>query len=221
MKRILRILSQLNLNTIRFNFRYLPFNQAIRFPVFVAKQVYLSNLQGEIKIEGHLWPGKVKIGYGEIGIFDKHKSRSIWQVAGKVIFKGACNLGHGSKISVGDHGEVIFGEDFSITAESSLVCYKKIAFGSGCVLSWNILMMDTDLHSIRNAQGELINAPKEIIVGDHVWIGCRCTILKGATIGSNSVVAAGTTINKTLLNENVILGGNPARVLKEEVYWQV
>lgn len=40
--------------------------------------------------------------------------------------------------------------------------------------------MDTDFHKITNA-GDIINAPKEITIGDNAWLGRRCTILKGST----------------------------------------
>ncbi|MDQ1089043.1 acyltransferase [Siphonobacter sp. SORGH_AS_1065] len=221
MKRYLNILSNINLQTIRFNFKYFPFKQAIRFPIYVAPQVHFNHLAGQVSIEGHLWPGKIKIGYGEIGIFDKQKSRSIWQVSGNVVFKGACNIGHGSKISVGDDGTLIFGDNFTITAETSLICYRKIEFGANCVLSWEILMMDTDLHTIKNSQGEVINYPKPIRVGDNVWIGCRSTILKGSTVSNDSIIAAGSLVTKPLEGTKAIFGGSPVRILKENVRWEV
>jgi len=55
---------------------------------------------------------------------------------------------------------------------------------------------------------------KEVIIGKNVWIGSKVIILKGARIGDNSVVAAGSVILGKEYPANSIIGGNPARVLK-------
>ena len=81
--------------------------------------------------------------------------------------------------------------------------------------------MDTDFHKIHNENGDIINGDQEIIIGKHVWIGSRCTILKGATIADNSIVAAGTLVATKLLTPNCIYGGAPVKILKEKVSWKV
>ena len=78
--------------------------------------------------------------------------------------------------------------------------------------------MDTDFHHVIK-HGEVVNPPKEITIGDHVWIGCRCTILKGSVIPSNSIVAAGSLVTKRFLKENTVLGCQSADVLAEDVEW--
>ena len=52
---------------------------------------------------------------------------------------------------------------------------KSINFGDDNLLSWDILMMDTDFHKIISSDGEERNKPSAIDVGNHVWIGCRVT----------------------------------------------
>ncbi|WP_425497696.1 acyltransferase [Paraburkholderia ultramafica] len=54
----------------------------------------------------------------------------------------------------------------------------------------------------------------------HVWFGCRCTVLKGAEIGDNVVVAATSTITAKHEQPNTVIGGSPVRVLKESVEWE-
>nr|WP_280524085.1 sugar O-acetyltransferase [Helicobacter aurati] len=54
---------------------------------------------------------------------------------------------------------------------------------------------------------------KPIVIGDRVWIGINVTICPGVTIGENSVIAAGAVVTKDV-PPNVIVGGNPARVIK-------
>ena len=55
---------------------------------------------------------------------------------------------------------------------------------------------------------------KPITIGDNVWIGGSAVVYPGVTIGNNVVVAAGTVVVKDIPN-NVIVGGNPAKILKE------
>ena len=62
-----------------------------------------------------------------------------------------------------------------------------------------------------------ISAP--IVIGDHVWIGVNATILKGVRIGSGAVIAAGAVVVRDVA-PNSLVGGVPARVLKENVTWR-
>jgi acetyltransferase-like isoleucine patch superfamily enzyme len=172
---------------------------------------------GNIIFDCPIKTGMINIGYGEVGIFDKKVSRSIWQVSGTVIFKGKVHIGHGSKLSVG--GTLILGNNFVITAESSIVASNKVEFGENCLLSWDILIMDTDFHKIKDSSDNVINAPTPITIGNKVWIGCRCLILKRATIPDNSIIGANSLISKRLKKENAIYAGQPARVLKEDITW--
>lgn len=220
LKNIIKLILKLNLNTIRFNLYYFPWRIAIKFPVFISGKVYLKELNGKIKLDCSIRPGLIQIGYGEVGIFDKVKSRTLWEVSGCVTFNGACNIGHGSKISVGKTGFLHFGDNFTITAESTIVCFKEISFGNNCLLSWEILIMDTDFHKIKNDLGELLNSESPIIFGDNVWIGCRTTILKGTKISKGCVVGANSLINKDLHKTNSIYAGIPAKVIKENITWE-
>lgn len=208
-----------NPKTIYFNFRYLPWQQAIRFPFWISSKTYLRKTKGSIIINGELHTGMIRIGYGDIGIFDNKRSRTIWEVAGKVIFDGYAEIGHGSKISVGETGQLQLGKNFAITAETAIIAYKQVTFGNDCLLSWDILIMDTDFHPITNARSEIQNPPAEIIIGNNVWIGCRSLILKGSVIPDGSVIAANSLVSKQLSGTNQVFGSQPLTVLAENIRW--
>ena len=55
--------------------------------------------------------------------------------------------------------------------------------------------------------------------GNHVWIGCRCLILKGVTIGDGAVIAAGSVVTNDVA-PNTCMGGNCNRNLKDNIYWK-
>jgi acetyltransferase-like isoleucine patch superfamily enzyme len=127
---------------------------------------------------------------------------------------------HGCKINVGENGQLIFGENFNMSTECALVAEKKITIGNNSGISWESLVMDTDFHHIFDENGQVFNHPKEVVIGDNVWVGCRCTILKGANLPNGSIIAAGSLVTKKLVGEKSIFGGNPMRVLKENITWK-
>ncbi len=204
--------------TLRFNFHYFPLKTALKLPVFVSHRTFLRELHGKIMLPEKVNTAMIKIGFGDVGHYDRKRSRSIWQVSGTVAFGGKASIGHGSKLSV--RGNLTLGADFNMTAESTIVCAHQISFGNDCLLSWDILIMDTDEHPIYNQDGIRTNPDKPILVGNHVWIGCKCTLLKGTEIPNNAIVAAGTLLTSAFSGENQVIGGNPPAVLKSGVRWE-
>jgi acetyltransferase-like isoleucine patch superfamily enzyme len=210
----------LNWKTVRFNFHYFELSTALKFPVYVNSKVVFKFMQGEVKILSTPRPGMIRIGYGDVGIFDSKRSRTIWEVRGLVEFEGNAHIGHGSKISVGKEGALFCGDHFNITAETSIVAFKKIVFGKHCLLSWDILILDTDFHQIRDSLGELLNKDAPILIGNNVWIGSRCTILKGTVIPDGCVIGAQSLVNSSLNDAYTLYAGVPERAIKSEITWQ-
>ena len=95
----------------------------------------------------------------------------------------------------------------------------NVIIGSDCMLSNNILIRTTDSHSIVDNRGVRINPAKDVIIGNHCWLGANVTVLKGVTISEKNVIAAGSICTKSFTNSNTIIAGSPAKVVKEEVDW--
>ena len=204
--------------TLRFNLHYFPIKMALKLPVVVSHRTYLRELHGKVELPENVQTAMIKIGFGDVGHYDRKRSRSIWQVSGTVSFGGKASIGHGSKLSV--RGNLWLGAGFNMTAESTIVCAKEIRFGDDCLLSWDILVMDTDEHPLYDMENQRINPDKPILVGDHVWIGCKCVLLKGAEVPSHTVLAAGTLLKTTFAGEHQVIGGNPPSILKRDVRWE-
>lgn len=220
MMKYITFLLKLNYNTIYLNFKYFPFREALKFPILASSKSFLKTTSGQIEVDAPLKTGMIKFGFGEVGIFDNKKSRSIWELNGTIVFKGKCNIGHGSKISVGKNAKLTLGNNFAVSAESSIVSFLEITFGSNCLLSWDILIMDTDFHKIKDNSNTVINNPKPVIIGDNVWIGCRSLILKGSEIPNGCIIGANSVVSKKLDNERSLYVGNPCKLVKEDVLWE-
>lgn len=214
------LLRRINFNTLYFNFRYLPWKQAFRLPVLVSGKTKLRKLSGNIIFECPIKTGLVQIGFGNIGLFDRDVSRTVWEVYGTVIFRGKAHIGHGSKIVVGAGGVLRFGKNFGISAETSVFVSNRVEFGDDCLLSWEILVMDDDIHKIKNELGEIVNSPQPIVFGDRVWVGCRSTILKGSSVPDGAIIGAGSTVAAKLEHERSVYAGNPAKKIKSDVVWE-
>lgn len=105
--------------------------------------------------------------------------------------------------------------------EISAIEGTKVIIGEDCMISSNIYIATGDGHSVCSQDGKRTNFSKDILIGSHVWIGTRVIIGKGFKIGDNSIVAAGSVL-ASLCEEknNVIIGGNPAKIVKDNVGWK-
>lgn len=212
-------LKSLNFRSLYFNLKYLPLKDAVKLPFLISSRVFLLETGGEVHIKGPIKRGMIKIGFGNIGIFDMKRSRSVWHVSGKVIFEGKAHIGHGTKISVNKDALLEIGRNFRVTAESEIIVQKHVKVGENVLMSWDCLIMDTDFHNIYDSAGKVINSPKPIIIGDKVWIGCRNVILKGSKISSNSILGANSLVKSDISNQSGIFAGNPVKFVKGDVTW--
>jgi acetyltransferase-like isoleucine patch superfamily enzyme len=205
--------------TVRFNLKYLPLAQAIRLPIIVSHRVSLDHLKGRIDIQSAVRPGMIRVGFGEVGIFDRRRARTIWRVDGLVIFKGTAAFGHGTRLLVEGGGVLTLGDDFYITAESAILCRKAVTFGKRVLISWGVQIMDSDWHAVTDLVGVILNPDAEVIIGDHVWLGSHSLVLKGAKVADDCIVAAGSVVTRAFGTPNVVLGGVPAGEIKHGVSW--
>lgn len=109
------------------------------------------------------------------------------------------------------------GDNFTISSNSEIICKTRIEIGNDCLLSWHILIMDSDMHKIFQ-YGKYINPAKPIIIGNHVWIGCRSSILKGVRIADNTVIASNSVITNSWESDGCIISSN--RILKQNISWE-
>lgn len=110
-------------------------------------------------------------------------------------------------------GRIRIGNGVFINA--GVVVYSELAItlGDDVALANEVYVMDTPSHGVegRNPQ------PAPVVIGAGTWVGARAIILPGVTIGSRVVVAAGSVVTRDVPDE-VLVAGNPARVVRPLTY---
>ena len=121
-------------------------------------------------------------------------------------------MGHQGMLSIGEGTSVV-------TAKIIVNTEGHVKIGKDCMLADDISVMQSDQHLIFDkSTHERINYPRNIVIGNHVWIGRESQILGGAEIGDGSVCGA-RTVTSGKFPSNVIIAGCPARVVRENVVW--
>lgn len=153
-------------------------------------------------------------------IFFNDIKKSIIRIRnGKIVMGRHCQLWPNVKLAVRGTRErkavLKISDHVSIGDRTSIHCGERIFIGNDVIISWDCVLMDRDFHRIESE----VEQTKPIIINDHVWIGCRAIILKGVEIGENAIIAAGSVVTKNV-PANVLVGGNPAKIIKKIEYWK-
>ncbi|MBU2947833.1 acyltransferase [Zobellia uliginosa] len=114
--------------------------------------------------------------------------------------------------------ELVIGKNVGISS-TAIVCYKSIKIGDNVNIGGNVVIYDTDFHSL-DANDRLSpeidrknTVNKGVSIGDNVFIGGHSTILKGVSIGDNAIIGACSLVVKDI-PANEVWGGNPAIMIK-------
>lgn len=132
-----------------------------------------------------------------------------------IISDGSFDFSYGADIVLFENSCLRLGKNSYINCDSKIRCHKYIEIGDYCAISHDFTVMDSDAHALNGNRNT-----NPVIIGNHVWIGTRVTILNGVTIGDNSIIAAGSLVTKDV-PKNVLFGGFPGKVIKEDVKWEL
>lgn len=108
----------------------------------------------------------------------------------------------------------------STFGSGQVVCGGKgisIKVGKNCMFAGGTDIWSTDTHSVLQ-DGVLVNEPKSITIGDHVWCGKDVAILKGVTIGDNAVIGMRSLVTKDI-RPGTLNVGSPAKEIREGIEW--
>lgn len=130
-------------------------------------------------------------------------------------------IGYNERCSfvVYENSNIIIGDNVGIS-QCALVSHSSIIIGNNVKIGGGTCIYTSDFHSLdyrtrQDREADIKNkkcAP--VIIKDHVFIGARCLILKGVTIGEHSIIGAGSVVTKNI-PANEIWGGNPAKFIRK------
>ncbi|AUZ60627.1 hexapeptide repeat family transferase [Pseudomonas sp. XWY-1] len=145
--------------------------------------------------------------------------------------KANITIGEGSELRIGGmseiRGRIIVAPGCKVIIGEGLICNgdikihasenSNVIIGKDCLFA-NPQLLSSDMHSIFAENGERINYSRDILLGDRVWLATNALILKGAQISNDTVVGAGAVVSGRHPS-NVVIGGNPAKIIKSGITW--
>lgn len=202
--------------TLYFNFKYLPFKEAIMFPFLIANNVILRCLDGNVLIEAPHKRGMVRIGFRDMGIQNEKDRKTIIDLrsGSSLIFRGKASIGGGARLYT--KGVLSIGDDFYLSLNSTIIAHDYVSIGNNVTVGWDSLIMDTDFHKVYNLENmQPYTMTSPITIHDHCWICNSCQILKGSNIPEDSIIASMSLVNKTLSTPpHSLLAGIPVQLKK-------
>ena len=143
---------------------------------------------------------------GKSAFFYINRGGSI-SIGKKVIISEYCEIQSSGALKLGDR--------VYLNRNSRIIAFDKIEIGSDVTIAQFVAILDHD-HKFEMKEGRLNldgYTSDPVVIGNNVWIGDKCSILKGSKIGSNVVVAAHTLVNG-IVPSNCIVAGVPFKVIK-------
>ncbi|HVU07470.1 MAG TPA: acyltransferase [Verrucomicrobiae bacterium] len=111
--------------------------------------------------------------------------------------------------------EIVIGENNLFSNNIALCAVRNIQIGDNCLIGDSVSVVDADFHEINPAtRNRSVGTVKPVKIGNNVWIGSRTMILKGVTIGDNSVIGAMSLVTGEI-PANCVAAGVPAKVIRK------
>jgi acetyltransferase-like isoleucine patch superfamily enzyme len=131
--------------------------------------------------------------------------------------QGRITISRGARILILRGACLEIGGETTIHYNAAVTCYEHITIAPACAISWNVNILDGNLHELI-VDGVPHPRARPVTLGSLAWIGCGATIV-GATIGAGAVVGAGSVVVSDV-PEKAVVAGNPAKVIRKDVAWR-
>ncbi len=207
------------LKTIWFNFKALPFKQAIKLPIVISYNVKINRV-GNIQLTDSVHLGMVSIGVIRIPDYESNCLPIYFTNRGTFKIKGNLKIHPGVKMYIAPKACLSVGKRVIFGFYTKVFCYKSITIGDDFRMSWEGQMFDTDFHFLYNIEKDkYYQRIKPIVIGDSVFVGNRCTIGKGTVIPNGSVVSCVSKVSGDYSEhgDNLLISGNPATLIKKHI----
>lgn len=152
------------------------------------------------------------------------------KVPGKITIEGSANtvnigkkcIFRGDILIKGNNQSVTIGDHTTTGGGTYILCSEDCAvhIGHHCMLSREIEIRTTDAHALIDRKtATRINPAASVRIGDHVWIGVRSIITKGAVVPTDTTIGAMSFVNGQFDEESTVIAGVPAKVIRRDTTW--
>jgi acetyltransferase-like isoleucine patch superfamily enzyme len=123
-------------------------------------------------------------------------------------------LGHDTKIRVHE-GEVSIGAKTVMGQECTISAFQRVEIGRECIVADRVMLIDFDHGVVEVDRPIRLQGiyKRDVRVGHNVWMGYGACVLRGVSIGDNSIVGTSAVVTKDV-PENAVVGGIPARIIR-------
>jgi len=174
-----------------------------------------SEIEGRIVVHGERATVRIGKGVNMPGILWIQGTGATVEIADGCYINGMIHIvrGEGSLVRIGPR------TSFNAVGLSMHEA-GQIIIGEDCMFSTDIHLDVSDMHPIYDrATAERLNPPRDIHVGDHVWVGTRVFLTKGVTIGEGAVIGGGAMVFGEIPAHSLAVG-SPAKVVRTNITWR-
>ncbi|MBQ9178283.1 MAG: acyltransferase [Prevotella sp.] len=200
--------------------RYLDFKQAIHIPILIHPKVKIKELhRGSITFDAPLRHGMFSFGFeGTIG---QSNCRSLISIrkGGTLIVGSNVQMAKGTRIVINEKGIIKIGNHFWCNGDCYFFCTKSIFIGNDNMYGWNVSFNTSDGHNIYE-NGIKKTVEGDIRIGNNVWVASHCLISKNTNIPDGCVVAQKSLVSKTFDEQNCLIAGSPAKIVRNNISWE-
>lgn len=207
------------IKSIYFNFRYLPFRQAIYLPIWITTNFKVMKLKrGQIILD---FPYRKNFFFGDCGSVGlQEMNGGIYMEDGaKLILNAMCVLGQGTTIRCDKNAVIELGKNFYCNKNCHLRSAESIRIGDECSLGWNVQINTDDGHAILH-DGEPVKRVGSIDIGNHVWMTSNTIVTKNVKVADGCIIAQGAVVSKSVTEPKSLVGGVPAKVIRQNIEWE-
>ena len=179
------------------------------------------------------------------GAFLNHTKIKVKGSGNKIVLSSKCYLDHcliqiygndniifldeqvvihkGSLYMEDNEGSITIGKKSLICGPSQITTIegKRVEIGKDSLFSSETVIRTGDSHSVLDISGKRINQSCDVVLGEHVWVGYRTMLLKGAYVSSNTVIASGAVVTHRFEEQGIVIAGSPAKKVKGEINWSL
>lgn len=207
------------IKSLYFNFRYLPFRQAVYMPVWITTNFRIHGLKrGQLILHQ---PYRKSVFLGDCGSpgLQEMKGCIYMSKDSKLIFQGFTVISQGSVLRVDNNSTIVLGNDFYCNKNCFLRSSSLIKFGKNCSLGWNVQINNNDGHEITH-DGHVSPQIGDVIIGDYVWLTSNTIINKNISIADGCIIAQGAVVVKSIEQPKSLAGGIPAKIIQSNINWK-